>query len=187
MNSLNLGSDDEPVIKKKSNTRNLKIALGLAAVILIPTIGSTLAGTITINSSGTVEFGQGISQATACGDLTLTPATSLVNASGAGSFKLATVTLVMPIACTGKTFTIKALGNSSNTLIDLSTRSNDALAITPTITSSSCTVAIPTSPATANETATCTSTSETTATAVITVTTQTASASDIYKFTVESS
>ena len=187
MNSLNLGSDDEPVIKKKSNTRYLKIALGLAAVILIPTIGSTLAGTITINSSGTVEFGQGISQATACGDLTLTPATSLVNASGAGSFKLATVTLVMPIACTGKTFTIKALGNSSNTLIDLSTRSNDALAITPTITSSSCTVAIPTSPATANETATCTSTSETTATAVITVTTQTASASDIYKFTVESS
>ena len=187
MNALNLGSDDEPVVKKKSNTRNLKIAIGLAAVILIPTIGSTLAGSITINSSGTVEFGQGISQATACGDLTLTPATSLVNASGAGSFKLATVTLVMPIACTGKTFTIKALGNSSNTLIDLSTRSNDALAITPTITSSSCTVAIPTSPATANETATCTSTSATTATAVITVTTQTASASDIYKFTVESS
>ena len=187
MNSLNLGSDDEPVKKKKSNTRNLKIALGLAAVILIPTIGSTLAGTIGINTDGAVEFGQGISQATACGDLTLTPATSLVNASGAGSFKLATVTLVMPIACTGKTFTIKALGNSSNTLIDLSTRSNDALAITPTITSSSCTVAIPTSPATANETATCTSTSATTATAVITVTTQTASASDIYKFTVESS
>ena len=186
MNTLNLGSDDEPVKKKKSNTRNLKIALGLAAVILIPTIGSTLAGTIVV-SGGSVEFGQGISQATACGDLTLTPATSFSNSSGAGSFKLATVTLVMPIACTGKTFTIKALGNSSNTLIDLSTRSNDALAITPTITSSSCTVAIPTSPATANETATCTSTSETTATAVITVTTQTASASDIYKFTVESS
>ena len=187
MNTLNLGSDDEPVVKKKGNTRNLKIALGLAAVILIPTIGSTLAGSITINSSGTAEFGQGISQVAACGNLTLTPAASFTNASGAGSFKLATVTLVMPIACTGKTFTIKALGNSSNTLIDLSTRSNDALAITPTITSSSCTVAIPTSPATANETATCTSTSETTATAVITVTTQTASASDIYKFTVESS
>ena len=187
MNTLNLGSDDEPVKKKKSNTRNLKIALGLAAVILIPTIGSTLAGSIGINTDGTAEFGQGISQATACGDLTLTPATSFSNSSGAGSFKLATVTLVMPIACSGKTFTIKALGDSSNTLIDLSTRSNDALAITPTITSSSCTVAIPTSPATANETATCTSTSATTATAVITVTTQTASASDIYKFTVESS
>ena len=188
MNALNLGSDDEPVVKKKSNTRNLKIALGLAAVILIPTIGSTLAGTIGINTDGAVEFGQGISQATACGDLTLTPATSFSNSSGAGSFKLATVTLVMPIACSGKTFTIKALGDSSNTLIDLSTRSNDALAITPTITSSSCTVAIPTSPATANETATCTSTGAgTTGTAVITVTTQTASASDIYKFTVESS
>ena len=187
MNTLNLGSDDEPVVKKKSNTRNLKFALGLAAVILIPTIGSTLAGSITINSTGTVEFGQGISQATACGDLTLTPATSFSNSSGAGSFKLATVTLVMPIACTGKTFTIKALGDSSNTLIDLSTRTNDALAITPTITSNSCTVEVPAEPATANETATCTSTTSTTATAVITVTTQTASASDIYKFTVESS
>ena len=44
MNTLNLGSDEMPEKKKKSNTRNLKIALGLAAVILVPTIGSTLAG-----------------------------------------------------------------------------------------------------------------------------------------------
>ena len=65
MNTLNLGSDDEPVVKKKSNTRNLKIALGLAAVILIPTIGSTLAGSITVGT-GTVEFGQGFVTTAAC-------------------------------------------------------------------------------------------------------------------------
>ena len=39
---LNLSSDDEPSRKKRSNNRSLKIILGLAAVILVPTIGSTL-------------------------------------------------------------------------------------------------------------------------------------------------
>ena len=48
MNTLHLGSDEIPATKKKSNTRNLKIALGLAAVILVPTIGSTLAGSIAV-------------------------------------------------------------------------------------------------------------------------------------------
>ena len=63
MNTLNLGSDEIPATKKKSNTRNLKIALGLAAVILVPSIGSTLAGNIAI-SGAAVEFGQGSVTAT---------------------------------------------------------------------------------------------------------------------------
>ena len=54
MKTLNLGSDDEPVVKKKGNNRNLKIALGLAAVILVPTIGATLAGNITIGTENSV-------------------------------------------------------------------------------------------------------------------------------------
>jgi len=70
MNILNLGSDEMPEKKKKSNTRNLKIALGLAAVILVPTIGSTLAGSITV-SGGSLEFGQGIVTTAAC-DTTIT-------------------------------------------------------------------------------------------------------------------
>ena len=61
MKTLNLGSDDEPVIKKKSKNRNLKIGLGVAALILIPTIGSTLAGTITIGTSNILEFAPGVS------------------------------------------------------------------------------------------------------------------------------
>ena len=55
MKVMNLESEEEPVVKKKSK-RNLKIALGLAAVILVPTIGSTLAGSIAV-SGGSVEFG----------------------------------------------------------------------------------------------------------------------------------
>ena len=133
MNTLNLGSDDEPVVKKKSNTRNLKIALGLAAVILIPTIGSTLASSITVNTTGAVEFGQGISQAAACGNLTLTPAAGFTNASGAGSFKLNTVTLsALPAGCTTKTFTIKAYGASSDTPLVLTARTGSAAIVTPT-------------------------------------------------------
>ena len=85
MNTLNLGSDDEPVVKKKSNTRNLKIALGLAAVILIPTIGSTLAGTITIGSANRVEFGQGVLATAACDEdgITVTPTSTYSTGSAA--------------------------------------------------------------------------------------------------------
>jgi len=186
MNTLNLGSDDEPVVKKKSNTRNLKIALGLAAVILIPTIGSTLAGAIVV-SSGSIEFGQGISQAAACGNLTLTPAAGLVNASGAGSFKLNTVTLsALPAGCTTKTFTIKAYGASSNTPLVLTARTGSAAIVTPTYSSGTCTVTVGSTPATPNETAACTASGNVGA-VVITVGSSALAAGDIYKFTVESS
>ena len=109
MNTLNLGSDDEPVVKKKSNTRNLKIALGLAAVILVPTIGSTLAGSITV-SSGAVEFGQGVVTTAACDTaITVTPTSVLT----AGSFKLDVVTVSgVATGCDGKFFTIKVLDSS---------------------------------------------------------------------------
>ena len=185
MNALNLGSDDEPVKKKKGNTRNLKIALGLAAVILIPTIGSTLAGTITVNTSGAVEFGQGISQAAACGNLTLTPAASFLN-SGSGSFKLNTVTLsAIPSTCTTKTFTIKAYDASSDTPLLLSRRVGSALIVTPTYSNNSCSSVEVTAGSGQNESATCTAASSI-ATVVITVG-STLSAGTIYKFTVESS
>ena len=187
MNTLNLGSDDEPVVKKKSNTRNLKMALGLAAVILIPTIGSTLASSITVNTTGAVEFGQGISQAAACGNLTLTPAASFTNASGAGSFTLGTVTLsALPSGCTGKTFTIKAYAATGNTPLVLSTRTGSALIVTPTYSDSTCSVVIPSTPATANETVTACTAASSIASVPITVGSSIV-AGTIYKFTVESS
>jgi hypothetical protein len=112
MNTLNLGSDEMPEKKKKSNTRNLKIALGLAAVILVPTIGSTLAGTIQLNSGASVEFGQGVVTTAACDpSITVTPSSALV-----GSTFIATSIAVTGLAnasCNTKTLTIKAL-NSSN-------------------------------------------------------------------------
>ena len=185
MNALNLGSDDEPVKKKKGNTRNLKFALGLAAVILIPTIGSTLAGAISV-SGGSVEFGQGISQAAACGNLTLTPAAGFVNAGSAGSFKLNTVTLsAIPAACSTKTFTIKAYGDSSDTPIELSTRTGSAAVVTPTYSGTSCAVTVGSASPAGNETAACTAVGGVGAVVITVVSAPVAT--EIYKFTVESS
>ena len=186
MNTLNLGSDGEPVVKKKSNPRNLKIALGLAAVILVPTIGATLAGTITV-SGGSVEFGQGISQTAACGNLTLTPAAGFTNASGAGSFTLGTVTLsAIPSACSTKTFTIKAYAATGDTPLVLSARAGSALKVTPTYSGDSCSgVVVATLPATPDETATCTAAGGVGAVVITVVSAPVATT--IYKFTVESS
>ena len=186
MKTLNLGSDGEPVVKKKSNPRNLKIALGLAAVILVPTIGSTLAGTITV-SGGSVEFGQGISQTAACGNLTLTPAAGFTNASGAGSFTLGTVTLsAIPSACSTKTFTIKAYAATGDTPLVLSARAGSALKVTPTYSGDSCSgVVVATLPATPDETATCTAAGGVGAVVITVVSAPVATT--IYKFTVESS
>ena len=189
MNALKPGSDDEPVVKKKSNTRNLKIALGLATVILIPTIGSVLAGAISINNDAGVEFGQGLVATTACGNLTLTPTAVFTNVSDAGSFSLTTVTLsAIPFSCSGKTFTINAYGQSSNTPSILSTRTGSALIVTPTFTTATgaCTrVVVATEPSTPNETATC-SVANNVAAVVITVVNRPA-ANTIYKFTIETS
>ena len=106
MNTLNLGSDEMPEKKKNSNTRNLKIALGLAAVILVPTIGSTLAGSISINAGSGVEFGQGVVTTAACDDsITITPESALV----VGTF-MATAVAVTNIGdadCEAKFFTVK--------------------------------------------------------------------------------
>jgi hypothetical protein len=115
MNTLNLGSDEMPEKKKKSNTRNLKIALGLAAVILVPTIGSTLAGSITVGGVGGVEFGQGIVTTAACdSEITVTPASALV----AGAFVATTVAVSgIDNNCDSKFFTLKILNGSTEQII----------------------------------------------------------------------
>jgi len=141
MNTLNLGSDETPATKKKSNTRNLKIALGLAAVILVPTIGSTLAGSITINTNTNVEFGQGLAQTAACDPdgITLTPASTFDNATGTtGIFELGTIVISgIANACTGKDFKITAYGDTDDVLVALSENDPATVGFTPTISAAS--------------------------------------------------
>jgi hypothetical protein len=110
---LNLGSDEIPATKKKSNTRNLKIALGLAAVILVPTIGSTLAGTITTNTaSNEVEFAQGFVDTVSCdGDISVSPQSTV---SAAGVFYLDSIVIDdVSSDCNTKIFSIRILNNDN--------------------------------------------------------------------------
>ena len=130
MNTLNLGSDEIPEKKKKSSTRNLKIALGLAAVILVPTIGSTLAGQISIAGDG-VEFGQGVAATAACqpsdDPLIIVPESDLITS---GYFVLSSVIIAnINGSCYGKTFTIRLLGGADERLVFGNVTPTDACVI----------------------------------------------------------
>ena len=181
MSSLNL-EQHEPTPGKKKNNRNLKIFLGIGALIAVPAIGATLAAPITINS-GAIQFGQGISQATACdSSITLTPATTFSNASGAGSFNLGTITLSgLADACSGKIFTVRAYGDTGNALtISAGGATTTGLVFTPTLAASP-SVSVQSG---ANQTIATPTYSLDNSSLVITVVT-TLAASSIYKFTVE--
>jgi hypothetical protein len=71
-----------------------------------------------MNSSQAVEFGQGVSVTAACdvtGGITLAPSASFVNvANGTGSFNLGTIAFSgIDSTCAGKVFTLKAYDNTA--------------------------------------------------------------------------
>ena len=118
--------NDDPIYESKS--RNSIISSVLALVLLIAGGGfflkSTLAANIALNSGGTVEFGQAVSQAVACSEsqnVTVTPRTSFVNASnGTGTFYLSSITVAnIPTSCYGVDFKLSAYGPSSSTPLSI--------------------------------------------------------------------
>ena len=101
----------------KKSKKSKKFALGIGFLAVAIGLSSTLAANININS-GPVEFGQGISQTVACGgsnpSLTITPQSTFFNESGAGSFRMTSITVSnIPEGCNGVDFTIKALPESN--------------------------------------------------------------------------
>ena len=82
-------------------------------------VQTTLAANISLNSGAGVQFGQGITQATACSgstNLTITPAASFVNSSGGGSHKFSSITVSnIPAGCSGEDFKISAYGSTNST------------------------------------------------------------------------
>ena len=93
--------------------------IGIAAVLVV---GSTFAASINLNPGQNVEFGQGISIATSCdSEITLTPISSFVNASGNGAFYFSgfTVSNIDTTACNGRSFSLSAYGNSESLPIAL--------------------------------------------------------------------
>jgi hypothetical protein len=101
--------------KSKSTAKPLFAIVGMVA---LAALGTTLAGQITMNSGQAVEFGQGVSVTAACdavGGITLAPSASFINAAnGTGTFNLGTIAFTgIDTACAGKVFTLKAYDNTA--------------------------------------------------------------------------
>ena len=112
--------------RRKKSGGNLKSLAGLATVAAIAVLGSTLAANISLGSSSSIEFGQGVQTATACdSSVTVTPTSRFINAAGAGTFYLSTISLsnvdLTSATCLGKVFTLNAYDNTSATPLNLAT------------------------------------------------------------------
>ena len=116
---------DDPVgdtsgqVKRKFSSILAFVLLLVGGTYLVQT---TLAANISLNSGAPVEFGQGITQAVACDSngITVRPESAFVNSQGGGSFKVGSIVFSdIDSGCSGKSFTIKAFGNTSSTPINL--------------------------------------------------------------------
>jgi hypothetical protein len=79
---------------KSRRVKPWQVIVGVFALIMVPAIGNTFAGSITVNANGgnKVEFGQGITGAVACdSDVTITP--SARYDSGTALFYLESITV----------------------------------------------------------------------------------------------
>jgi hypothetical protein len=121
--------DNAATPRRKKSNGNLKSLAGLATVAAIAVLGSTLAASISLGTGSGIEFGQGVQTTAACDDtIVVTPSVRFINAAGAGTFYLSTISLSSidfrsTTYCTGKTFTLSAYNDSSATPLQLATGS----------------------------------------------------------------
>jgi hypothetical protein len=184
MSPLNIHPEEAVNVPKKKKNKTLKVMLGIAALVAVPVVGTTLAASIGINTGNNIQFGQGVTQAVACDSaITVTAGSAFTNASTAGAFSLSTVTIsgIDTSACDGKTFTIHAYKDTDATPLTVASPTPSASSITTTalkvVFNSSGTHTL--SEAGSNYTVSGTITS-----IVVTLVTKPA-ATDVYKFTVE--
>jgi len=107
--------------KGPDSRKPLKLVLGTGFLVGALALGSTLAASINLSGAGPIEFGQGFVAATACDpDITITPFSSFINATGGGEHKLTSIRLSgidsSDGACEGKTFRIRAYGDGPEPL-----------------------------------------------------------------------
>lgn len=126
--------DNAATPRRKKSGGNLKSLAGLATVAAIAVLGSTLAANISLGSSSSIEFGQGVQTTTACdSSVTVTPTSRFINAAGAGTFYLSTISLTGIDAsnstdkCSGKIFTLNAYDDVSASPLQLATFSSTAV------------------------------------------------------------
>ncbi len=110
-----IGSEERTSPRKRSNTF-YGFVLSIVAAGLF--INSTLAGNISLNSGGSVEFGQGVLTASACdGEFTVKPVASFSNS--AGNFRLSSIEITnldsTVNGCGGEALTFNFYGETSTT------------------------------------------------------------------------
>ena len=113
--------DDYAAPQRPKFPLKVKLALlTIASVFGYSMLGSTFAANVRL-SSGVVEYGQGILQATACDpSLTITPYATFANASNSGSYKLTTIQVSgLDTGCYGKDLLIRAYDSSTATPLTL--------------------------------------------------------------------
>ena len=106
---------------KKLPLRIKLAGLAVVSILSYSMLGSTFATNLSMGS-GRVEFGQGISQATACdSNVTITPYATFANASGASAdYKLTSIRVTdIGADCWGKDLIIKAYDATSSTPLTL--------------------------------------------------------------------
>ena len=185
MSPLNIHPEEIAPVAKKKNNKNLKVFLGIAALIAIPVIGFTFAAPITVNTGGTIEFGQGVTQSTTCDNaVTVTPTALFNNAAGATNtaFILKTIKVEgIDAACNEKTFTIKVYDNASANPLTIASVTAPAVATAVSVVFDDAGSGM--APvATTNATVSAQSSTSFTITLATTV-----SAADVFKITVETS
>jgi hypothetical protein len=111
----------------RSPKKRARVATIVGGAFLFAAIGSTFAANVTINTTNTLEYGQGLTQAAACNpSLKIIPTNKFVNTAGGGAFYLETVTVQDTTTataagiglgnCAGKTIRVTAYGDTGNAL-----------------------------------------------------------------------
>lgn len=109
---------------KSPKNRNRLITM-IAGAFFVAAVGSTFAANITINSTGTLEYGQGLTQAAACDTtMSIVPTNHYVNGGASGTFYIDTITVTDAATtssstglgkCGGKTLKIAAWDSGTAT------------------------------------------------------------------------
>lgn len=121
---------EPPKRSSRSNTRKkggvMPLLSVVAAVAIVGGMSSTLAGTITLNSNTSVEFGQGVVTAAACDTSMAVFPTAEYDTSSAGSFKVSQIRIegvglnsgTNGDGCKNKRLTVRAYPLNSNTPLE---------------------------------------------------------------------
>lgn len=117
---------DDPIQDQAPRKRNRFSAIALIFSLIGGSylLQGTFAANISLNSSASVEFGQGVLQTVSCSganyDLKITPSSSFRNVTGAGAYYLETITVSnIPSACNGVEFTLNAYSETGTTPLAL--------------------------------------------------------------------